>query len=107
VTESSDRWHRWLLNVRHGGDAGARERDLLDFLYPVRDKVLDGAQLRTEDLVLDVGAGDGLIAFGALDRLSPAGRVICSTSAALSRQQLTRWTAFPTSRLTWSLPGPF
>jgi arsenite methyltransferase len=82
VTESSDRWHRWLLNVRHGGDAGARERDLLDFLYPVRDKVLDAAQLRPEDTVLDVGAGDGLIAFGTFDRLSQAGRVIFSDISA-------------------------
>jgi ubiquinone/menaquinone biosynthesis C-methylase UbiE len=28
--------------------------------------------------VLDVGAGDGLIAFGALNRLGPSGRVIFS-----------------------------
>jgi arsenite methyltransferase len=82
VTESSDRWHRWLLNVRHGGDAKARERDLAEFLYPVRDKVLDGAELRPDDTMLDVGVGDGLIAFGALDRLGPAGRVIFSDISA-------------------------
>jgi SAM-dependent methyltransferase len=82
VTESSDRWHRWLLNVRHGGDPRARERDLAEFLYPVRDKVLDGAELRPDDTLLDVGVGDGLIAFGALDRLSSAGRVIFSDISA-------------------------
>ncbi len=82
MTESSDRWHRWLLNVRHGGDAKARERDLAEFLYPVRDKVLDGAELRPDDTMLDVGVGDGLIAFGALDRLGPAGRVIFSDISA-------------------------
>ena len=78
MTESSDRWHRWLLNVRHGGDAKAREQDLARFLYPVRDKVLDGAALQPDETLLDVGAGDGLIAFGALDRLGPAGQVIFS-----------------------------
>jgi ubiquinone/menaquinone biosynthesis C-methylase UbiE len=78
VTESSDRWHRWLLDVRHGGDVKAREQDLAQFLYPVRDKVLDGAELRPGETLLDVGAGDGLIAFGALDRLGPGGRVIFS-----------------------------
>jgi SAM-dependent methyltransferase len=47
-------------------------------LYPVRDKVLDRADLRADDTLLDVGVGDGLIAFGAADRLGPTGRVIFS-----------------------------
>jgi len=42
---------------------------LNDFLYPVRDKVLDHADLHEGDVLLDVGCGDGLIAFGALQRL--------------------------------------
>lgn len=82
MTETSDRWHRWLLNVRHGGDVEARERGLAEFLYPVRDKVLQGAQLRPDDTLLDVGVGDGLIAFGALDRLGPGGRVTFSDISA-------------------------
>ena len=78
VTDSPDRWHRWLLNVRFGGDAEAREQVLTQRLYPVRDKVLDKAQLQPGATLLDVGAGDGLIAFGALERLGPPGRVIFS-----------------------------
>jgi arsenite methyltransferase len=78
MTETSDRWHRWLLDTRHGGDVNAREQDLAEFLCPVRDKVLDRAELRADDTLLDVGAGDGLIAFGAMERLGPAGRVIFS-----------------------------
>lgn len=73
-----DRWHRWLLDVRFGGDASWRARNLAEFLYPVRDTVLDKAQLSPGDTLLDVGTGDGLIAFGALDRLGPSGRVIFS-----------------------------
>jgi hypothetical protein len=71
-----DRWHRWLLDARFGGDAAGREKDLTEFLYPVRDAVLDRARLRPGGTLLDVGAGDGLIAFGALERLGPSGRVI-------------------------------
>jgi arsenite methyltransferase len=77
VTQARDRWHRWLLDVRHGGDEEHRER-LLRELYPVRDEVLDRAALRPDETLLDVGTGDGLIAFGALDRLGPEGRVIFS-----------------------------
>jgi arsenite methyltransferase len=78
MAEGSDRWHRWLLDVRFGGDAGGREKDLTEFLYPVRDTVLDKARLRPGGTLLDVGTGDGLIAFGALERLGPSGRVIFS-----------------------------
>jgi arsenite methyltransferase len=78
MTNTPDRWQRWLLDVRFGGDPEARQQDLAEYLYPVRDKVLDKAQLRSDDTVLDVGAGDGLVAFGALERLGPDGHVIFS-----------------------------
>ena len=77
MAEEQDRWHRWLLDVRHGGDLAYRQQ-VLSALYPVRDEVLDRAALRPDDTLLDVGAGDGLIAFGALERLGPGGRVIFS-----------------------------
>jgi arsenite methyltransferase len=78
MTDGPDRWHRWLLDVRFGGNAAWRDRYLAQFLYPVRDTVLDKARLNPGETLLDVGAGDGLIAFGALDRLGPDGRVIFS-----------------------------
>lgn len=78
MTDSPDRWQRWLLAGRFGGDLEAHRQDLTEFYYPVRGKVLDRAQLRPGDTVLDVGAGDGLIAFGALERLGPEGHVIFS-----------------------------
>jgi ubiquinone/menaquinone biosynthesis C-methylase UbiE len=78
VLTGPDRWHKWLLETRFGGDAAAREKDLTGFLYPVRDKVLDRARLEPGQTQLDVGTGDGLIAFGALERLGPSGRVIFS-----------------------------
>ncbi len=55
-----------------------QEEAKLEFLRPVRARVLDNAHLTPGELLLDVGAGDGLIAFGALDLLGPSGNVIFS-----------------------------
>ena len=70
-----DRWAQWLLERRHGGDP----EDLkvtMDFLIPVRDRVLRNAALTGGEILLDVGAGDGLVAFGALELVGEDGRVI-------------------------------
>lgn len=84
MAKAPDRWHRWLTDTRFGGDPAARERLLAELLYPVRDTVLDKAGLQPGDTVLDVGTGDGLIAFGALERLGPSGRVVfCDISQDL------------------------
>ncbi|MET8093010.1 class I SAM-dependent methyltransferase [Micromonospora sp. NPDC005220] len=72
-----DKWAQWLLARRDGNSAGLRARNALD-LAAFRDGVLEGAGLVADDVVLDVGCGTGLIAFGALDRLGPDGRVIFS-----------------------------
>lgn len=77
MAEDRDRWHRWLLDVRHGGDTGYRDQ-MMSELHRVRDEVLDRAELQPGDTMLDVGTGDGLIGFGALGRLGSGGRVIFS-----------------------------
>lgn len=78
MTKAPDRWHRWLTDVRFGGDPAVREQMLTESLYPIRETVVDKAKLQPGDTVLDIGTGDGLIAFGALERLSPSGHVIFS-----------------------------
>jgi arsenite methyltransferase len=82
MSGETDRWHRWLTETRFGGDPAYREQDLLEFLYPVRDAVLDKAELAPGQTLLDVGTGDGLVGFGALDRLGAGGRVIFSDISA-------------------------
>lgn len=74
---SLDKWAAWLLH-RRGGDDPEQRSLVLDHLLPVRDRVLAGARLAPRDVVLDVGAGDGLIAFGAVERVGAGGRVIFS-----------------------------
>lgn len=63
----TDVWAEWLRTRRTGGDP-EYERRMLEQLATVRDKVLDNAGLASGETVLDVGCGNGLIAFGALER---------------------------------------
>ena len=72
----SDMWSEWLLKRRFGGNREQMQK-LAEFLNPVRDKVLENANLQANETLLDVGCGDGLIAFGALDR-EPTSHVIFS-----------------------------
>jgi arsenite methyltransferase len=70
-----DKWSRWLLETRFGGDEKIAELSLR-MLKQIRDALLERAALKDGQVLLDVGAGDGLIAFGALEKLGPSGRVI-------------------------------
>jgi arsenite methyltransferase len=76
-----DVWAKWLLTRRDGDSPTIRARHASS-LEAFRDGVLDRADLRTDDVLLDVGCGTGLIGFGALDRLGPDGRVIFSDISA-------------------------
>lgn len=62
-----DCWAEWLLRRRFAGDPEI-ERLWRERLLATRDRVLDRAELQEGETLLDVGCGDGLIAFGALER---------------------------------------
>lgn len=75
MEQRRDRWAAWLAERRFGGDPVIRERVLRE-LAARRDTVLDLAALAPGETLLDVGCGEGLIGFGALDR--GAGQVVFS-----------------------------
>jgi arsenite methyltransferase len=79
----SDIWAQWLLQRRFGGNAERMRSALNDFLYPIRDNVLSHAGLSEDQTLLDVGCGDGLIAFGALDRVKTCKVIFCDISQDL------------------------
>jgi arsenite methyltransferase len=70
-----DIWAEWLAVHRYGGDADVRRR-MLEETAALREKVLDRAGLAEGETLLDVGCGEGLIGFGALER--GAGHVVFS-----------------------------
>lgn len=69
-TADSDNWSDWLLTLRHGGDAALLEA-LRPVLRRIADRVIDGAKLEPTMTFADIGCGDGLVAFRAIERLGP------------------------------------
>jgi arsenite methyltransferase len=67
VVVSRDRWAEWLAERRFGGDESVRA-DVLAKLARTRDTVLDRADPVAGKTLLDVGCGEGLISFEALER---------------------------------------
>ncbi len=78
-----DQWAQWLFQKRHGGNPEVLQA-MLSTLYQVRDAVLQNARVTQGNILLDVGCGDGLIAFGALPLVGEQGKVIfCDISQDL------------------------
>jgi arsenite methyltransferase len=73
----ADKWSRWLSETRFGGDKQAAELQIRG-LTRVRDMLLKKAGLADGKVVLDVGTGEGLIGFGAVEKIGTTGRVIFS-----------------------------
>lgn len=71
----TDDWFDWLLHHRHGSDPEL-QRQILAEIEQIAERVLDGAALEPSMTLLDVGTGDGLIAFQAIDRIGPTLRVL-------------------------------
>lgn len=81
MSEVVKTWTEWLTNSRFSYMSEAQKQQTFLWLFEVRDKVLDRANLKPDDNVLDIGTGNGLLSFGAYERLKEmngTGRVIAS-----------------------------
>jgi Methyltransferase domain len=72
---ASDTWSQWLLHARHGGDPTLRRAITAD-LQAFADRVLDGARIGPRMTLVDIGSGEGLIPFRAIERVGPTLRAI-------------------------------
>lgn len=77
ATSAQDQWAQWLFQRRFGGDPQQLQATL-EVLSAWRDGILQNARLAPGERLLDVGCGDGLVAFEALDRVGSHGKVIFS-----------------------------
>jgi ubiquinone/menaquinone biosynthesis C-methylase UbiE len=71
----SDLWSEWLLHRRHADDPVYAER-VAAVIASYVDRVLDAAALRPGMTLADVGAGEGLLAFRAIERAGPTLRAL-------------------------------
>jgi len=65
----------WLLHTRHAGDP-SRNATIRAGIEPYADRVINGARLAPGMVMADIGAGDGLVAFRAIDRIGASLRVL-------------------------------
>ena len=63
----TDRWASWLAALRTEGSEDERRRGF-ERVAGWRDRILDNADLQPGETLLDVGCGEGLVGFGALER---------------------------------------
>jgi ubiquinone/menaquinone biosynthesis C-methylase UbiE len=69
-TPTADLWSQWLLHGRYADDPQFQQAvDKMVDRYV--GHLLDGAQLAAGQTLLDVGTGEGLVAFRAIERVGP------------------------------------
>lgn len=78
-------WFDWLLHRRQADDP-EYDRVVRRMADGYADRVLDGARLVPGMTLADIGSGEGLVAFRAIDRVGPSLRVLLTdTSESLLR----------------------
>lgn len=73
--ETTDIWFDWLRAKRHGGNAG-HEAALRASVEGYYQRILAGANLKPGMTMLDIGCGEGDLAFAAIRRIGPSLQVI-------------------------------
>jgi ubiquinone/menaquinone biosynthesis C-methylase UbiE len=76
-----DVWSQWLLHRRYADDPAFAQIVRAE-VERYADRVLDAARIAPGMILADVGTGDGLVAFRAIDRIGPGLRVLLTDVSA-------------------------
>ncbi|HSA07545.1 MAG TPA: methyltransferase domain-containing protein [Candidatus Gastranaerophilales bacterium] len=82
MSEIVKTWTDWLENSRFSYMSEVQKQQTLRWLFNVRDHILDRAKLKSNDTLIDIGTGTGLLGFGAYEQLKETGKVIMSDAFA-------------------------
>lgn len=78
MSDTVKNWTQWLKQSRFSYMSEEQVEQTFRWLFNVRDKVLDRANIKQGDILIDIGTGTGLLAFGAYEKLKGNGFVIAS-----------------------------
>ncbi len=78
MSEICKNWSEWLKKTRFSYMDEAQVTQTLNWLGLVKDAVLENAEIKPDDTLIDIGTGTGLLGFGALELLGEKGKVIFS-----------------------------
>lgn len=73
-----DKWASWLLYQRFAGCSPEERQRAALLLEGIRNRVVERARLKPGDLVLDIGAGTGLVASKAVAEVGEEGLVLAA-----------------------------
>lgn len=68
MEEICKNWSSWLEKTRFAHLSAEQREQTLRWLFAVRDVILDNAEIKKNDRVIDIGTGTGLLGFGVLER---------------------------------------
>lgn len=80
MTATVKTWTEWLKHSRFSYMNEEQKEQTFRWLSSVKDKILERANIKSDDVIIDVGTGTGLLAFGAYELVGQNGKVIASDS---------------------------
>ncbi len=83
MTQIVENWSQWLKSSRFSYMSEEQKEETFRWLFAVRDKILEKAQLDNYKTLLDIGTGTGLLAFKAYEVLREKGGSVIASDIAV------------------------
>lgn len=71
-------WTQWLSKTRFAHMSKVQIQQTFNWLFAIRDIVISKAQIKAGDKIIDIGCGNGLLAFGVIEKFSDSVEIIFS-----------------------------